>query len=158
MGMLRSFAAMLALAALCPAQDYKGPRPPKPDVPYLIHATNLLAIEQSEAKEEQKKDDVTYVISGTESKSKTPLSEPSFLFENGKLSADRLELYKLEVKNGRREGTLNQKKRKGPRPLRMQVTRVDRGLYRLDVSERLESGQYSITPAESNIVFCFEVY
>ena len=33
-------------------QKYKGPQPEKPDLPYLVHADNLVATEASEAKEQ----------------------------------------------------------------------------------------------------------
>ncbi len=144
--------------AVCFGADYKGPRPPKPDVPYLMHATSLIETEAAEATEETKKDDVTYVVAGASSAVKTPLSEPSFLFESDKLSPDRLELYRLEVRNGRREITMNQKKRKGPRPFRVLVNRLGDRVYRIDVSERLENGEYSLSPSDSNRVFCFQVY
>jgi hypothetical protein len=155
---MRLAGVLLFAAALCFGADYDGPRPPKPDLPYLLHASNLIPTEAVEAKEEQKKDDVTYVIEGAASPAKTPLAEPIFLLEADKLSPERLELYPLEVKGGRREITINQKKRKGPRPLRILVTRLADRLYRIEASEMLENGQYSLSPADSNRAFCFEVY
>ena len=42
----------LLLAVMCvalgSAADYKGPRPPKPDVPYLLHATKLVELDSVE--------------------------------------------------------------------------------------------------------------
>lgn len=153
------FAGIVLLAATCFGADYDGPRPPKPDVPYLLHASTLVELESLEATEETKKDDVTYAIAGAGSRAKTPLAEPVFLLHSEKLSPERLELYQLEVKNGRREITMSPKKRRGgPRPLRLQVTRLDTGLYRIEASETLDNGQYSLSPNDSNRVFCFEVY
>lgn len=153
------FAGLLLIAAsLCNAADYDGPRPPKRDVPYLLHASKLVETEVVEAKEESKKDDITYVIAGAESSAKTPMAEPIFIFESEKIAPDKMELYKLEVRNGRREVTINQKKRRGPRPFRVLVTRLGDRLYRIEASETLENGQYSLSPSDSNKAFCFEVY
>ena len=148
----------LMLATLAFGADYKGPRPPQADVPFLLHASTLLKTEVAEAKEESKKDDTTYIISGAASEVKTPLAEPIFLLESDTLNPDRLELYRLEVRNGRREVTMNQKKRRGPKPLKLLVNRLSDRLYRIEVAEMLDPGEYSLSPADSNRVFCFQVY
>lgn len=160
---LRSLFALLCLvvsgSGLGSAADYKGPRPPKPDVPYLLHAQTLVETESSEAREETKKSDTTYVIDGAESKAKTPLAEPIFILETQQLSAEGLELYRLTVRNGRREVSLSGKRRKGePKPLHLLVTKLADRLYRVEADEHLEPGQYSLSPNGSNRVFCFEVF
>jgi hypothetical protein len=156
---MRLAGVLLFFVSLCCAADYKGPRPPQPDIPYLLHGSNLVQTEAVEAKEEQgKKEETTYVIPGAASTAKTPLAEPIFLMESDKISPDRLELYRLEVKNGRREITISQKKRKGPRQFRVTVTRVADRLYRIEAGESLEEGEYSLSPADSNRAFCFTVY
>ena len=150
--------ALLAASALA-ADKYTGPRPPKKDVLYLVHADNLVETESGAASEEKKKDDILNVISGTNSPVRTPLAEPVFIIETNSITPESLELYKLEVKNGHREILIPQKKRRnGPRALRLQVTRLDRGLYRIEASETLENGQYAVSPSGSSRVFCFEVY
>jgi hypothetical protein len=150
--------ALLAASALA-ADKYTGPRPPKKDVLYLVHADNLVETENGAASEEKKKDDILNVISGTTSPVRTPLAEPVFIIETNSITPESLELYKLEVKNGHREILIPQKKRRnGPRALRLQVTRLDRGLYRIEASETLENGQYAVSPSGSSRVFCFEVY
>jgi hypothetical protein len=83
-------AAAILSVALLAAQKYTGPRPEKPDAPYLLHADTLVPAEVAEAKEVKKKDDVTYVVEGTSSSAKTPLAGPVFLFEDGQLSAEKL--------------------------------------------------------------------
>ncbi len=141
------------------AQKYTGPRPPRPDVLYLVHADNLVPTEIAEAKQDSKKNEMTFSISGASSPARTPLAEPIFIIESDKISPERLELYRMDVKSGRREVTMTQKRaRGGPRPLRLSVTRIEKGLYRVEASETLENGQYSISPNDSNHVFCFEVY
>ena len=44
------------------------------------------------------------------------------------------------------------------RPLHLSVNKVDGRLYRVEASEPLENGEYSLSPNDSNKVFCFEVY
>jgi hypothetical protein len=151
---------LFASALLTQAQQkYTGPRPPKPDIVYLVHADNLIPTEVGDAKQESKKNETLYTIAGTSSPARTPLAEPIFIIESDKISAQSLELYKLDVKNGHREVTTVQKRtRGGPRPVRVSVTRLDRGLFRLEADEELENGQYALSPNGTNTVFCFEVY
>src|SRR6266446_9438379 len=132
---------MFAAVAFC-AEKYDGPRPPKPDVLYLVHADNLVPTEVAEAKQESRKNDISFTIAGSNSPARTPLAEPIFIMEADKISPERLELYRVDVKNGHREVTMSQKRtRGGPRPLRLSVTRLDKGLYRIEASETLENGQ-----------------
>jgi len=140
-------------------QKYDGPVPPKPDVPYLVHADNLVETEVTEAKEDDRKDDMIYVVQETTSPARTPLAEPIFLIQTEKLSAEKLELYQLEPKDGGRRIVFPKKKKKdAPRPMRTIVTKLGDGLYRIEANETLENGEYSLTPAGSNQVFCFQVY
>ena len=131
---LRSIAALLALAGVASAQKYTGPRPPKPDLPYLKHAETLVPTEASEAKEEKgKKDDITYAIAGASSSAKTPLASPILLMESQKLSADKLELYKLEVKSGHREITVSPKKPAKRRRINISASAIMRSINSLTV-------------------------
>lgn len=155
--------AVLVLASALPgfAQNkYAGPRPPKPDLPYLVHADNLEPTEVVEAKEEQVKDMVVYAIPGATCSAKTPLAGPIFLIQTEKLEAEKLEAYRFEVKKeGRRQVAFSKKKPKdSARPIRLEVTRLDEKLFRIEVDESLEAGEYSLTPAGSNQMFCFQVY
>ena len=145
--------------SLVAADTYSGPKPPKVDVPYLVHADNLVETEGADAREESRKGEVTYTIAGATSRARTPLSEPIFIIQTKQLVADRIELYRLEVKGGQREVTMTQKRQKnGARPMHVMVTRLGDQLYRIEANERLENGQYSLSPNDSNRVFCFEVY
>lgn len=155
--MLRRFLLLLTCSAALFGQKYDGPQPEKPDLPYLIHADNLVPTEANEAKEETRKDEVLYVIEGATSPAATPLASPVFLIRVDQLAPERLEIYKLESKNGRRE-VLFRKKKQAARPIRCNVTRVADNLYKLDVEEALGNGEYSITPNGSNQVFCFRVF
>jgi hypothetical protein len=150
---------LLSLTAAGPAEKYTGPWPPKPDVPYLVHADTLIETEIAEAKNEDKGNDRTAWVPGVSSPVRTPLAEPSFLIEVQKLTPEKIELYKFDVKRGRREVTLPLKARKNAsRPLRLTVTRIEGKLYRLEANEGLENGEYSLSPDGSDQVFCFQVY
>src|SRR3954466_14202024 len=154
--MLRRMVPLL-LAALfaASAQKYDGPIPPKADVPYLKHASELVATEVGQAKEEKKKDDTTYIVEGAASSAKTPLASPIFIFKSDKISPEKFGLYRLTVKGGHREITIGPKKQ--PVPIRIEVSRLDKGLYRIEVGDSLEPGEYSLSPEGSNQVFCFQV-
>lgn len=145
------------LLAQAPAANL--PQPPKPDVPYLLHATKLIETEVAEAREEKKKNETTYSVSGVSSPAKTPLAEPIFVIRTEKLQADRLELYRMEVKGGRREITIPERRgRNSPRPVPLAVRKLADNLWRVEASAPLENGQYALTPSGSNMVFLFEVY
>ncbi len=148
-------AAALAVAAF--AQKYDGPTPPKPDLPYLKHADNLIPTEAVTARQEKKKDDITHVIDGANSSARTPLASPIFLMKADKLIPDHLQLFKLESRNGRREILFAAKKQ--PKAIRIVVTRLSPdNIYRIEVDESLEPGEYSLSPSESELAFCFQVY
>lgn len=156
---LRVFPLLAAIAAcLLAADKYSGPLPPKPDIPYLLHADRLTETETTQAREESKKNDTTYVIPGPSSPAKTPLSEPIFIIDARSLAPDRLELYKLDTRNGNREVSLSSKRRGGPRPLHLMVTKFQDHLYKVEADEPLENGEYAITPNGENRVFCFQIY
>ena len=140
------------------AEKYTGPRPPKPDLPYLMHADNLVPTESGDAQQENRKGEVTYAIPGANSTARTPLASPAFLIATDQIQADKLQLFKLQSKGGQREITIRRKNKLVAHPIRLNVTRVDEGLYKIEVDEILENGEYSLTPADSNQVFCFEVF
>jgi hypothetical protein len=154
----RCIALCFAAALTATAQKYTGPLPPQTDLPYLKHAETLVATEMLEAKEEKgKKDDITYVIAGAASSARTPLASPIFLLQTDKVIAAKLSLYKLESRNGRREITFSPKKQ--PKAIRVELTRLNTDkLYRLEVEESLEPGEYSLSAEGSNTVYCFQVY
>jgi hypothetical protein len=158
-GTLLSLAMILAALPAPAADKYTGPRPPKADVPYLLHADNLVQTEIGEAKEDTRKDGRAYVLPGASSPARTPLAEPIFLIKVEKLVPEKLALYPLQVKNGNREVTFPTKlKKDSVRPLHTVVTRIGEGLYRVEANEGLENGEYALSPDGSNQVFAFQVY
>ena len=153
--MQRLLYLLMLLVPAIAADKYDGPRPPQPDMAYLVHADNLLPTEALEAKSESG----TYTVPGASSSARTPLAEPIFLIESDKVIPERLELYRWDVKGGRRELAASKGKRKsGSRPLHLSVNKLDGKLYRVEASEPLDPGEYSLSPNDSNKVFCFEVY
>jgi hypothetical protein len=137
--------------------DYSGPRPPKPDMVYLVHADNLIPTEAGEAKEEGKGGNTKYVMPGATSSARTPLAEPIFLLQSEKLTAESLELYKFDVKGGRREVDLSGG-RGSAKALHLSVTRLERGLFRIEADEVLDNGEYVLSPMGSDRVFCFGIF
>ncbi len=151
--------ALLLPAAIGFAQNYSGPRPPTPDIPYLKHADNLVATETAEAKEEKRKNQTFFVVPGAASPARTPLASPIFLLQADKLVPDKLQLYRMESKNGQREILFSKKDKQVAMPIRLDVTRLaSGGLYQIEVEDSLPNGEYSLTPEGSNQVFCFQVY
>lgn len=156
---MRYVFSILLLATLAVgADEYTGPRPPKADVLYLVHASNLIPTEVTEASQEGKKDDTTFSVPGAASSARTPLAEPIFLLRSEKIKPDALELYRFEVKNGRRQLTLSKKRKDSSGPFHLSITKLDKDLYRVEADEALENGEYSLSPSGSNAVFCFEIY
>ena len=157
-----------AIVPLAGQNKYSGPRPEKADMVYLLHASNLVPTEAGKVKEESRKEAKAYVMDTASSPSKTPLAEPIFLLESKAIAPEKLELYKVQVISGKREIVFpsNPKKAKdGPQPFRLSVTRLEPGLFRLEVSQGngLENGEYCLSPKDDNPevgnkVFCFAVY
>jgi hypothetical protein len=147
----------MAAMATANAQKYTGPAPPKPDLPYIQHATNLIATEAVDVKEQKNKDDTLYTIAGENSSSKTPLALPIFFIKADKLNPASLQMYRLESKDGHRELTASAKK--SAEPIHVQVTRVDAdNIYKLDVYNGLDAGEYALTAEGWKQMFCFQVY
>ena len=149
---------VLAVAGLGLAQKYDGPRPDKPDLPYLKHGDTLVATEAADAKEEKHKDDTLYIMEGANSSAKTPLSTPVFVIQADKIQPDKLALYKLDTKSGHRE-ILFSRRKKSAMPIRIDVNRLSSdNLYKIEVEDSLSNGEYALSPEGSNQVFCFQVY
>ncbi len=143
------------------AADYKGPRPDTTDMPFLLHASKLVALDVGEAKEETRKDGMGGQVAGAAAKARTPMAEPIFIMETKNIDAEKMELYRFEVKNGNREvffPSNGKKSKQGARPIRLTITRQAPNLYRIEAAETLEPGEYSLSPSGSSKVFCFQVY
>jgi hypothetical protein len=151
--------AFLIVGALFAAEKYTGPTPPKPDIPYLVHASNLIETEVAQARQENKKDDSKFSIAGASSPARTPLAEPVFLIDAQHISPQGFELYRLDVKGGNREVSVNSSRRRGgSHALHLAVKPLSGHLYRVEVDEPLENGEYALSPNGDNHAFCFEIY
>jgi hypothetical protein len=155
--MHRILTLLLAALAAANAQKYTGPAPPKADLPYIQHATNLVATEPVEAKEQKAATDTVWTIDGANSPSKTPLALPIFVIKADKLNPSGLQMYRLESKDGHREVTASAKKNADP--IHVQVTRLGgENLYQLDVYNSLDAGEYVLMLEGSRQMFCFQVF
>jgi len=155
---MRSLAPIVLFTASLWAQDYKGPVPPKADVPYLLHASTLVETEVQVAHEEKSKNDILYWIEGASSPARTPLAEPIFIIRVDKLRAEKIEMYRFTARKDRRELLIKDKPRKDDGPIHISVTKVGRDLYKIEASEVLPNGEYSLSPSGANQVFSFQVY
>jgi hypothetical protein len=133
-------------------------QPPKPDVPFLIHASQLVETEVSQASEDSQKNEMRYFVAGASSPVQTPLAGPEFLFLSEKVDPNTLKLFQFESRNGRREILLRRKDKMMAQPQRMTVLPLENGLAKIRVYDSLDNGEYCLTPDGSNTVFCFSVF
>lgn len=156
---MRALVLLITAMSLVAAEKYSGPKPPKADIPYLMHADTLIETEAVEAREETRKDATVAIVPGTAARAKTPLAEPIFIMRTEKLSAEKLSAFKMDVKNGNREVVISQKKqRNNSKPIYLNATRLGDNLWKVEVDQTLENGQYTLSPEGSNQTFSFEVY
>lgn len=142
-------------------KKYSGPKPPKADIPFLLHAGTLVETETLLARESQDKNSQVYTIPGATSPARTPLTEPIFIFQSDKINPDKLSLFRLDVRAGNRVLVLpepGKRKKDASRPLFLMVTPLSPGLFRVEVNEYLENGEYCLSPDGSNQVFCFTTF
>jgi hypothetical protein len=65
----------------------------------------------------------------------------------------------MEVKSGNRFVAMPTRGKKGgPKPVFLMVNRLEAGLFKVEVNEYLENGEYCLSPENSNRVFCFTTY
>ncbi len=132
--------------------------PPKPDVPYIVHANNLVETESSRAIEQTKKNEQWYFVEAMSSGVNTPMARPEFVLKAENLDPDSLELYRFEPKNGKREILIRKKKKVLARPYFLSLETLEPDVFRIRVDGVLENGEYCLTPNGSDSVFCFTVY
>ncbi len=152
--------AMPALVLPALAQNkYSGPRPEKADVVYLQHVDKLIETENGEAVQTEEKNKTVYRVAGATSPVRTPMAEPIMLFRAGKINPDKLTLYRMTVENGQRTLVFPTKPGKdSPKPIYVVVAPLERGLFKLEVNEFIDDGEYCLSPEGSNTVFCFSTY
>ena len=156
-------AMLLVLSALAlPGQADRNrlglPNPPKPDIPYLIHGSDIRELEQVDAMEEITKNQLRYWIAGPAAAVRTPLAAPEFLFDSAQIDPRNLSLFGFEVKNGRRELLFRKKKKVVAEPYFLNLEGVAGRVIRIRINASLAPGEYGITPDGQNIVFTFSVF
>ena len=149
---------LVGLLTAVAAGQGKPPTPPKPDVPFLIHAASLLETESNTAVELEKKKELFYTIQGSSSGVETPMARPEFVVRADRLDPGRLRLYHFESKNGRREILLRKKKKLVARTYFLSLDALGEGVFRIRVDDVLDNGEYCLTADGSNDVFCFTVF
>jgi hypothetical protein len=146
---------------MAPAQErYSGPKPANKDLPYLLHGQKLIATEVEKASQSNSKEGQVFFVAGTTSPARTPLAEPIFLFSPDHFRAEQLQVFRFDVRNGRREVVISGKHRREDedRVLRLTLRHLDEDLFRIEVSEMLDPGEYALSPEGDNTAFCFTVY
>ncbi len=156
-------ATLLILSALAlPGQADRNrlglPNPPKPDIPYLIHGSDIRELERVDAMEEITKNQLRYWIAGPAAAVRTPLAAPEFLFDSEQIAPRNLSLFGFEVKNGRRELLYQRKKKVVAEPYFLNLEGVAGRVIRIRINASLAPGEYGITPDGQNIVFTFSVF
>lgn len=156
----RAVLAILVLGLPALAQSkYTGPRPDKADVVYLRHVDKLIETETGQATQSEEKNKTVYRVSGASSSVRTPMAEPIMLFKSEKTNPDKLTMYRMTVEGGQRVLVFPSKPGKdSPKPIYMIVTPLDRGLFKLEVNEFIDDGEYCLSPEGSNAVYCFSTY
>lgn len=150
--------ALVIAGGLAAAEKYAGPVPPKPDIPYLLHASTLVETEVADARQEGKKND-TFLISGASSSARTPLAEPIFIIDARNIQPETFELYRMDVKGGNREVSLGGGRRRGgSHALHLAVKPLGGHLFRVEADEALDNGEYALSPSGDNKAYCFEIY
>jgi hypothetical protein len=150
--------AILLSGFLIAGMEYTGPRPPRKDTVYLVQADRLVPTDAGIARRQTAANGITYIVPGERSTARTPLASPTLVVEAGNLSADKLRLFRLDIRNGHRELNFHYKSRDGAFPLRAAIANLAAGLYRIDVLDSLPAGEYALSPDGANDVFCFEVF
>ncbi len=151
---MRLLLSIMVAACAATAQKYDWPKPPKPDLPYLKHASTLLPTEAVATKTQKKRDETLYTVDGANSPARTPLAAPIFLFDSGKINPANLLLFQLESKNGHREFVV----RSTEEPIRIEVAPLGGTLYKIEPYNGLDPGEYALLASDSNQVFCFAVF
>ena len=149
--------ALLLSFGVLAQQRYKGPPPPKKDLPYMVRGDDLVETEPGVAQPRDDGNQTKYSIPGANSMVKTPRVSPSIVVDVSKIDLRSLQLFQVESKDGHRE-IVFPKRGKGPRPIPMVTTRLGGSLFQFDPADDLPKGEYALTPQGSNAVFCFAVY
>ena len=153
---------LVVLCGSLGAQDDRNrlgiPNPPKPDIPYIIHGSQIFELERAEAQAQESKNELRYWISGSAATIKTPLAAPEFLIDSQQLDPRDLKLYGFDVVKGRRELLFRKKKKVVAEPYFLHLDGIEARVVRIRINASLAPGQYGLTPDGQNSVFTFSVF
>jgi len=159
---MKSRAALAVLVLGLPAlaqSKYTGPRPDKADVVYLQHVDKLIETETGQATQSEEKNKTVYRVPGASSPVRTPMAEPILLFKSDRINPDKLTMYRMTVEGGQRVLSFPNKPGKdSPKPVYIIVTPLDRGLFKIEVNDFMDDGEYGLSPEGSNAVYCFSTF
>jgi len=156
--MRRALTGILLALTLTAQTKSSGPKPDKKDVPYLIHASTLVQTEIARPVPTEDGGMTTWSIPGESSLAKTPLALPAFVIDATAISPAKLLLYQFELKGAHRELTLAKNGAGETRPVLITVRNLSGTLYRIEVVNEVENGEYGLTIPGSNQFFCFSVF
>jgi hypothetical protein len=156
---MRRLLPVLILTVCLAAQvKYAGPKPEKKDVPYLIHASSLLQTETARPTPKDDGDSTLWSIPGESSLARTPLALPAFVIDADAIAPAKLRLYPFEQRDGRRQLRLKRQGASEVEPVLITVAPLGGTLYRIEVVNEVQNGEYGLTVPGSNQFFCFTVF
>ena len=135
-----------------------GPKPDKKDIPYLVHAGNLVQTEVIKPAAADTAEGTRYSIPGQTSPARTPLALPIFLMDAAQIQPGKFRLIHLTVSSGHRETIILKRPSNDDPPLLLTLTSLGGGLYRLETVNEIENGEYALNIAGTDQFFCFSVF
>ena len=156
--MRRVLTGIIFAISLCAQTKSAVPKPEKKDVPYLIHASTLVQTEIARPVPKEDGGMTTWSIPGESSLAKTPLALPAFVIDAAAVAPLKLQLYRFELKGAHRELTLAKNGPGETQPILITVANLSGTLYRIEVVNEVENGEYGLTVPGSNQFFCFSVF
>ena len=130
-------------------------RIPKLGVPFLLQGDDLIETELQQAQTDNAGGELVYYVSGATSNARTSSARPVILAQSGNLPnvADKIELYRMEGSNGRRQLLYSVNGKQVAVPIPLTVNRLSDTLYQFTVGEDLPQGEYGLSPKGTNEIF-----
>ena len=97
-------------------------------------------------------------VPGESSRARTPLALPVFLLDASGIQPRTLRLIRLTVKAGHREAIVRKRLDPDDSQILLTVTNLGAGLYRFEVVNEIENGEYALTAPGNPLLFCFTVF
>jgi len=135
-----------------------GPKPEKKDVPYLVHTNSLVETEIIKPGAAEAAAGTVYSVPGESSPARTPLALPVFLLDASGIQPQTPRLIRLTSKAGHREAIVLKKPDPNDAQILLTVTNLGAGLYRFEVVNEIENGEYALIAPGSPLLFCFTVF